>query len=100
MGARAGFRSSFPASDTSQRVTQRRIHLLHTGGTLGMTEVGGRLEPGPVLAQLLADVPEPSRLAQVDVEILMNVDSADMVPSHWDRIASALAAWMGEYGRF
>ena len=24
----------------------KKIHLIHTGGTLGMTPVGGRLQPG------------------------------------------------------
>jgi L-asparaginase len=77
-----------------------RIHLLHTGGTLGMAEVGGLLQPGPYLARLLADVPELSRLAQIDVEILMNVDSSEMTPADWDRIGSRIAASMGAYDGF
>jgi hypothetical protein len=36
----------------------KRIHLVHTGGTLGMAAVKGTLTPGPFLAELLEDVPE------------------------------------------
>ena len=78
----------------------KRIHLVHTGGTLGMTEVEGTLQPGPFLARLAADVPELSRLATVDVEILMNKDSTEMVPADWDRIGGALAAKMADYDGF
>jgi L-asparaginase len=78
----------------------KRIHLVHTGGTLGMAPVSGRLLPGPFLDSLLEDVPELRRVAEVDVEILMNLDSTDMVPADWDRIGSHLAARMGDYDGF
>ena len=78
----------------------KKIHLVHTGGTLGMAPVEGRLQPGPFLSQLLADVPELLRLAEVDVEILMNLDSTDMVPAHWDLIGGHIAARMGDYDGF
>jgi L-asparaginase len=80
--------------------SKKRIHLVHTGGTLGMAPVDGALAPGPYLSRLLADVPELSRLAEVDVEILMNVDSTEMGPHGWDRIGAALAARMADYDGF
>lgn len=79
---------------------KKRIHLVHTGGTLGMMPTGGALAPGPFLAQLLEDVPELSRLADVDVEILMNRDSTEMRPSDWDVIGGCLAAKMASYDGF
>jgi L-asparaginase len=83
----------------------KRIHMVHTGGTLGMTPVEsgpdrGRLQPGPYLARLLEDVPELSRLAEVDVEILMNVDSSELTPAAWDAIGERVAARMGDYDGF
>ena len=78
----------------------KKIHLIHTGGTLGMAPVGGRLQPGPFLSQLLADVPELLRLAEVDVEILMNIDSTEITPTHWDEIGSHLAERMEDYDGF
>ncbi len=79
---------------------KKRIHLVHTGGTLGMMPTGGALAPGPFLAQLLEDVPELSRLADVDVEILMNRDSTEMQPAHWDVVGGCLAAQMAAYDGF
>jgi L-asparaginase len=78
----------------------KRIHLVHTGGTLGMASVSGGLLPAPFLDSLLADVPELRRIAEVDVEILMNLDSTEMVPADWDRIGSHLAERMGDYDGF
>ncbi len=78
----------------------KRIHLVHTGGTLGMSPLGEPLKPGPYLAGLLADVPELSRLAHVDVEIPMNLDSTEMTPAHWDRIAAHVAERMDAYDGF
>lgn len=80
--------------------TRKRIHLIHTGGTLGMAPVDGILAPGPYLARILGDVPELSRLADVDVEILMNQDSTEMLPGDWDRIATAVATKLDAYDGF
>jgi L-asparaginase len=77
----------------------KRIHLVHTGGTLGMT-AERRLEPASYLAGLLEVVPEVGRLATVDVEILLNLDSTEMTPAEWDRIARHLAERMDRYDGF
>ena len=84
----------------TREVSLKRIHLVHTGGTLGMATVAGTLQPGPFLAQLLEDVPELRRVAAVDVEILMNLDSTEMGPAHWDLMATSLAARMASYDGF
>jgi L-asparaginase len=78
----------------------KRIHLVHTGGTLGMAAAGGGLAPGPFLEALLEDVPELRRLAAVDVDILMNLDSTEMAPADWDRLGAHLAARMSAYDGF
>jgi L-asparaginase len=65
-----------------------------------MSPDDGALQPGPYLARLLEDVPELRRLAEVDVDILMNVDSSSMAPVHWDRMAAHLAARMDAYDGF
>ncbi|MCB9689660.1 MAG: asparaginase [Alphaproteobacteria bacterium] len=67
----------------------RRVRLLHTGGTLGMT--GSPLEPGAYQAQLLDHVPELGRLARVEPRIVCNLDSSDMAPTHWAELATIVA---------
>lgn len=66
----------------------KRILMLHTGGTLGMS--GRRpqpLKPDTYTHSLLTRVPELRDLAQVDVEILFNVDSSNMTPPRWLAVA-------------
>jgi L-asparaginase len=64
----------------------RRVRLLHTGGTLGMS--GSPLEPGSYGAQLLERVPELARIAHVDPHIVCNLDSSDMGPGEWTQLAT------------
>ena len=61
-----------------------RILLLHTGGTLGMAPEGepSSLAPGPYLEHVLERVPELRDLAELQVEVPFNRDSASMEPEH------------------
>jgi L-asparaginase len=59
-----------------------------------------RLEPARYLADLVQEVPELGRLAEVDAEILMNLDSTEMTPSDWTRIARHLGERMDRYDGF
>ncbi len=61
-----------------------RILLLHTGGTLGMAPSGtpSSLAPGPYLDHILERVPELRDLADLEVEVPFNRDSATLEPEH------------------
>lgn len=72
-----------------------RVLLLHTGGTLGMRrDADGAYAPAPgALAAALARLPELDRaplpeLALLEFEPLL--DSSDMRPEDWQRVADAL----------
>ena len=75
--------------------SSKRVLVLHTGGTLGMT--GSPLEPGAYGAQLLDAVPELSRIAELSVRIVCNLDSSDLGPDQWTLLAEGIAE---EWGRF
>ncbi len=70
-------------------MTVRRVLVVHTGGTLGMS--GTPLEPGLALHRLLSDVPELNQLAKIESEVLCNLDSSDMNPGHWSSLARRIA---------
>lgn len=59
-----------------------RILLLHTGGTLGMMPHGtpSSLAPGAYLDHVLEQVPELRELAELEVEVPFNCDSATLEP--------------------
>jgi len=70
---------------------RKTVLLLHTGGTLGM--VGGRpqaLRPGPFAEALRARVPELNELANVELELLSNLDSSEVQPEAWVALARRL----------
>lgn len=72
-------------------VKTAKILLLHTGGTLGMA--GGRpsaLEPGPFFETLKERVPELPQLAEITLELFSNVDSSEMQPELWTKLATHL----------
>ena len=70
---------------------RKTILLLHTGGTLGMT--GGRpevLRPAPFAEALRIRVPELTELANVELELFSNLDSSEVQPESWVRLARRL----------
>ncbi len=69
----------------------RRLLLVHTGGTLGMS--GRRphaLKPGAFFRTVRQRVPELTKLAQLEFELFSNVDSCEMQPELWTRLATLL----------
>jgi L-asparaginase len=79
----------------------RRVHFLATGGTLGML----RRDPGPLAPSHVAEDVLPwvrglEREVDVDGELLCNLDSSDMMPAHWERIAATIAEKLDQYDGF
>lgn len=70
----------------------KRILMLHTGGTLGMT--GNRpdaLKPGSFFRTVQRRVPELGELADLQFEVFSNIDSCEMQPELWARLAKVLS---------
>lgn len=78
--------------------TNRRVLLLHTGGTLGMS--GSPLVPDAYGAALIDAVPELARLADLDVRIVYNLDSSDVGPEHWSALATTIMRERAAYDGF
>lgn len=75
-----------------------RVLILHTGGTLGMK--GTPLEPGAYATHLEEHVPELAQLAEIESEIICNLDSSDMTPDEWTELAEAIARARDDYDGF
>ncbi|MDY7230509.1 asparaginase [Hyalangium rubrum] len=68
-----------------------KVLLLHTGGTLGMA--GGRpsaLRPAAFFRTLKQRAPELFHLADIELELFSNLDSSEMQPELWSRMAAHL----------
>lgn len=75
-----------------------RVLLLHTGGTLGMT--GSPLRPDAYNSALTKAVPEITKLADVQTDIVFNLDSSDIGPTHWQTLAERIADARDDYDGF
>jgi len=67
---------------------RKNILILSMGGTIGMrTQGDGPLAPDSVLKNLHHWVPELKLLAEIDLEILADLDSSQMIPAQWLHLA-------------
>jgi L-asparaginase len=71
---------------------KKKILLIHTGGTIGMTRDGssGVLRPDMFYAGLLKVIPEISAIADMEVEIPFVLDSAELNFQHWQKLAAII----------
>lgn len=78
---------------------KKRILVLYTGGTFGMDETLKipNLSAKALKSRLTHQVPEMTKLAECDVEIMFNLDSCQMNSTHWFRLASRLILAKNEY---
>ena len=78
----------------------KHILMIGTGGTIASEMTPEGLSPELTPAQLLRAVPAISRLCEVDCLSLFSIDSTNITPAHWLRIAGALAEHYGHYDGF
>ena len=71
---------------------KKKILLIHTGGTIGMTRdsQSGVLRPDLFYASLLQVIPELSAVAEIEVEIPFVLDSAELNFQHWQQLATII----------
>lgn len=78
----------------------KTILLIATGGTIASAEDGYGLSPVLTGVELAACVPEIESLCTLDILQLMNIDSTNMRPADWLRIARAIAERYDRYDGF
>ena len=78
----------------------KHICLLATGGTIACEEGADGLRPVLTGAELLRAAPELARCGEIDVIELCSLDSSNLLPMHWQRMAQAIAERCGQYDGF
>ena len=79
---------------------KKHICLLATGGTIACEKGADGLRPVLTGAELLRAVPELARCGEIDVIELFSLDSSNLLPMHWQRMAQAIAERCGQYDGF
>lgn len=77
-----------------------RICFIATGGTIASSDSGNGLMPSLEAEGLAAAVPELAELCDMDFVQLMQLDSSNLTPRHWQEIAGAVADRRGDYDGF
>ena len=78
----------------------RRILMLATGGTIASKESGHGLSPAITSEEILGYVPALRELCRVETIQLMNLDSTNIGPSHWLKMADAIRTHYRDYDGF
>ena len=78
----------------------KKILMLGTGGTIASEMTPDGLTPELTPAQLLRYVPAISTLCAVDCLSLFSIDSTNITPAHWLRIAAAIRENYAAYDGF
>ncbi|MDA1038536.1 MAG: asparaginase [bacterium] len=81
---------------------KKKILIVSYGGTIVMVVDEGKkaIVPANNIEEIFENVPRLGEYADVDFEILSNVDSTNVTPDDWTRIALFLSDKMDEYDGF
>lgn len=77
------------------------IAILYCGGTIGMVQhADGVLRPLADPETLSESIPELTSIAEVDLQVLFNIDSSDVTTDHWLQISNAIRQQRANYDGF
>ena len=78
----------------------KKVLMLATGGTIASKDSGQGLTPAITSEEILDYVPAIGTLCQVETIQLMNLDSTNITPSHWLKMAGAVEENYDRYDGF
>ena len=78
----------------------KKILMLATGGTIASKDSGQGLTPAITSQEILNYVPAIGQLCQVEAIQLMNLDSTNITPRHWQEMARAVEEHYDQYDGF
>lgn len=80
----------------------KKICVLTAGGTIGMVPhpLTGSLEPAKDPMSFLKQMPDISKIADVNLKLVMNIDSSNMGPTEWTQIADEIKQNYNQYDGF
>ncbi len=79
---------------------KKNICFIATGGTIASSDSGNGLMPSMGVEGLIDSVPELGKLCSIDFVQLMQLDSSNLTPAHWQKIAGAVADRYADYDGF
>ncbi len=86
--------------DITCKMEKKRILLIGTGGTIASEMGENGLEPELTSRQLLRYIPDISGICEIDCVQLFSLDSTNIRPEHWLRIAGTIQECYTKYDGF
>jgi len=79
-----------------------KICMIFAGGTIGMVKnrKTGVLQPAEAPSDIFKNFPEIQKLMSLDFKAILNIDSSNMIPSHWTEIAKTIHKSYDKYDGF
>lgn len=81
-------------------MAQKRILMIGTGGTIASRETAEGLAPGLSTEDVLSYIPAVKDVCRVDTAQPFSIDSTNMTPEHWLRLARVLEEQYDAYDGF
>ncbi len=78
----------------------KQILVIATGGTIASSDEGNGLTPNYDVSKLLSFVPEVRNRCSIAGQMIMNIDSSNMTPNCWVKIAKTVDENYKEYDGF
>ena len=78
----------------------KKVLLIGTGGTIASQVTNNGLAPELTTEQLLAHIPEISGICEAECVQLLNLDSTNIVPEHWQLMARCIRENYNAYDGF
>lgn len=79
---------------------RKKIMLIGTGGTIACKETEDGLMPVLSSAELLQYVPEAAGLCEIETVQVFNIDSTNITPEHWKKLAAVISEKYWDYDGF
>ena len=79
---------------------KKKILMIGTGGTIASKQTEAGLAPGLSSEDILSYIPQVESVCDVDTLQVCNIDSTNVTPEYWKKIAGAIEEHYEEYDGF
>jgi L-asparaginase len=77
--------------------SKKRVLIIGFGGTIAMIPENGVLRPAKSIDEILAIVPSLGDMADVEVRQVINLDSTNLSPKHWNQLIDVIVEVYEKY---
>ena len=78
----------------------KKLLLLATGGTIASVQTENGLAPDTTAEEILTYIPDAKKLCNLSVRQILNIDSTNIQPEHWIKIAAEIQTEYEHYDGF